>query len=332
MNALRPLRDSLRAPLPVYVLVGSDPWLARAALDEIRAAVLEPATRAFNDAAFSAGDDGAAGFGDVARTVPMMAARRLVVVKQVEEANAALLDAVLAYLAAPCPSAVLVLLGEKFPGPSGGVDRGIRIQNAAKKAGLVLKLDAGSVDFAEFVGLLAKDRGVTLASDAGRALAELSGDELAILAANLEKCADYVGAGGTVTAAVVEEVCVSTVDTEVWGLTDALVTRDRDRALGTLHRLLEDGEPPHRLLAMVAWQLRQVLAIQDVVKRGLSDREANVRLPPQKVRAIRDSVGRRPLSPSATLEELAAVNRAMNSSRAGDRRVVEAWILRLVAL
>lgn len=331
MNALQPLRDSLRAPLPVYVLVGSDPWLARAALEAVREAVLVPATRAFNDASFSASEDRPGAILDVAQTVPMMAPRRLVVVKQLEEAPVALLDALLDYVAAPSPSTVLVLLGEKFPGASGGMDRGVRIQNAAKKTGLVLKLEASAVSPGDFCGMVARERGVRLLPDAVRRLVELTGDELSVLAANVEKCADFVGPGGVIDPAVVDELCVSTVDAEVWGLTDALVTRDRDRALGALHRLLEDGEPGHRLLAMVAWQLRQVLALQDAIRRGLPEREANVRLPPQKIRAIRELVSKRPLSPSATLEELAAVNRAMNSSRAGDRRILEAWILRLVA-
>ena len=46
--------------------------------------------------------------------------------------------------------------------------------------------------------------------------------------------------------------------------------------------------------------------------------------------AIREVVAKRPVSPSAMLEELAAVNRAMNYSRAGDRRIFEGFVLRLV--
>jgi len=332
MKALQPLRDSLASPAPVYVLVGSDPWLARAALELVRESVLSGATRAFNDAAFAAGEERGPGLLDVARTVPMMADRRLVVVRQMEEASAALLEVLLTYMQAPVPSTVLVLLGEKFPGATGGVDRGLRISNAAKKVGFVAKLEAGSVEPLEFAALVSANLSVKVAPDAVRKLVELNGGELSLLAGDLEKCSDYVGKGGTVTAAVVEELCVSTVEADVWGLTDAIIVRDRDRALGTLHRLLEDGDAGHRILGMVAWQLRQVLALQDVVKRGLPEREANVRMPPQKVRAVKELIAKRPLRPSVVLEELASVNRAMNSSRAGDRRILEAWVLRLVTL
>lgn len=330
MTPLAPLLDSLAAPAAVYVLVGAEALLVREAEGALVAAVANGPTAAFNHAAFTAGEDGALNFRDVASSAPMMAARRLVVIRQMQDANVALLDAILAYASDPVPSTVLALVGEKMPRAVGGVDRGVRIVNAVKRTGVVLKLDGTGVDPAAFAAGRARDRGAAIDRDAAALVAEFVGGELALIAADVEKCADYVGPGGTITRAVVEEVCASTAEADVWALTDAIVSRDPKRGLETLHRLLEDGEAPHRLLASVAWQLRQVLALQDAARRGLSEREAGVRMPPQKLRAIREQVKRRPVSPSAMLEELAAVNRAMNSSRAGDRRVFEAFVLRLL--
>jgi DNA polymerase-3 subunit delta len=330
MNPLDAVTTSLANPPPVYVLVGPESLLVRQAEEEVRVAIASGPVAAFNHAVFTAGEDGALAFRDVAATAPMMAARRLVVIRQVQDANAALLDAVLAYVGAPSPTTVLVLTGEKFPGASGGVDRGLRIMNAAKKVGLVLKLDGEGVDAAAFATTRVKERGARIERDAAMLLVEFVGGELSLVAADAEKCADFVGEGGVVTRAVVEEVCASTAEADVWALTDAIVTRDADRGLATLHRLLEDGEAPHKLLASVAWQVRQVLALQDAARRGISEREANIRMPPQKLRMIREVVAKRPVSPSALLEELAAVNHKMNSSRAGDRRIFEAFVLRLV--
>lgn len=330
MNPLAPLTASLSNPAPVYVIVGSELLLVRQAEESLRLAVANGPTAAFNHAVFTAGEDAAMSFRDVAATAPMMAARRLVVIRQVQDANAALLDLVLAYVQAPCPSTVLVAVGEKLPAASGGVDRGTRIVNAVKKSGIVLKLDGEGVDPAAFAATRATERGVRIDRDAAALIAAFVGGELALVAADVDKCADYVGAGGQITRAVVEEVCTTTAEADVWALTDAIVARDLDRGLETLHRLLEDGEATHKLLASVAWQLRQVLALQDALRRGLSERDANVRMPPAKLRAIRELVQRRPVSPSAMLEELAAVNRAMNSSRAGDRRIFEAFVLRLL--
>lgn len=331
MSPLQPLLDTLGAPLPVYLLVGVDPVVTREALAALRHAVLLGPTAAFNDAVVVAAEGGMA-FLDLARTVPMMAPRRLVHLRQVEEAPVAVLDALLEYVQAPVPSTVLVVTGERFPGAVGGVDRGARITNAAKKVGLVVDAKAAAADPAGFARARAQSLGVRLDPGGVRRLLDYTDGELALLETDLQKCAAFVGDGGLVDEAVVEEVCTSTAEAQVWTLTDALIARDRDRALGTLHRLLEDGEAPHRILASLAWQLRQVLALQDAVRRGLSERDAGVRMPPQKVRAVKDLVRARPVRPSTLLNELAAVNRAMNLSRAGDRRVLEAWVARLCGL
>jgi DNA polymerase-3 subunit delta len=152
-----------------------------------------------------------------------------------------------------------------------------------------------------------------------------------VLSADVEKCASFVGPGGSVDRETVDAVCAYVAEANAWALTDAIVQHDADTALATLHRLLEDGEPSHKLLATVAWQLRQVLLVQDAARRGLSDRDAGIRMPPHKLRAVRALVDKRPQSPSGLLEELARVNRAMNSSRAGDRRALEGFVLRLVS-
>jgi DNA polymerase-3 subunit delta len=330
VSPLDALARTFASPAPIYVLVGPEGLLVREAEESVRAAFASGPTAAFNHTVFTAGEQGAVAFSQVAATAPMMAARRLVVIRQIQDADAALMDALMAYAAAPVSSTVLVVSGEKMPAAQGGVDRGVRFTNAAKKVGFVLKLDGEGVDPVALAVARAKELGARMEPDAARRIVEMTGGELALVAADAEKCAGFVGAGGVVTRAVVEEVCHEVAEADVWALTDALIAKDVDRGLEALHRLLEDGEAPHRLLASVAWQLRQVLALQDAIRRGLSERDANVRMPPQKLRAVREQVQRRPVSPSQVLEELARVNQGMNSARAGDRRVFEAFVLRLV--
>lgn len=332
MDPLKPLHDSLAQPLPFYLLVGSESLLVHEAEDAVRKAVLSGPTAAFNDAVLTAGEESTLGFADIALQLPMMAKRRLVVIRQIQEANAALLDRLLAYAQAPVPSTVLVVVGEKMPAATGGVDRGIRIANAVKKSGMVLKLDGEGVDPAGFAMSRAKELGVKLEKDAAGLLAHLVGDDLSVIAGEVEKCAGYAGPGGVIDRTVVELMCVSTAETEVWALTNALMARDRNRALESMHRLLEDGEATHKLMASIAWQLRQMLVVQDVIARGLSEREANLRMPPNVLRSIKELVSKTQIRPSVLLEELAATSRAMNSSRAGDRRIFEALVLRLTVL
>ncbi|MSQ03893.1 MAG: DNA polymerase III subunit delta [Myxococcales bacterium] len=330
MSALEELRRSLASPLPVYVCVGDEALFVAEAVEAVRAAVLSGGLAAFNHAVYSGGEEGAAGVADGCRQVPVMAARRLVELRQVQDSNVATLDALLGYVAAPVDSTVLLISGVKMPAAVGGADRGVRVVNAVKKVGLVVKLDGAGMDPGAFARARARPWNATIDHGAVQALVELGGDDFDALAGNVERCAAFVGEGGTVTAAVVGEVCVSTAEADVWGLTDAIVAGNVDGAVGALHHLLEDGEPPHRLMASIAWQLRQVLLVQDAVRRRIPERDAGVRMPPFKLRAVREMVERRPVSPSVWLEALAVASRRMNSSRSGDRRVLEAFVLGLV--
>lgn len=335
MDPLNALRASLNQPAPIYVLVGGESLLRREALTLVRDTVASGPVAAFNDATYTAGtasDLDPLGFSDVARTAPMMAPRRLVTVRQVEDANVALLDALLAYAQAPVDTTVLVITGEKFPAASGGMDRGLRIQNAVKKSGLVLKLDVDAGDRAAFARNAASAMSARIEPGAVQLLQTLHGDDLAALVADVEKCANFVGSGGVITEATVDEVCVSTADADSWGITNGIIARDRNKALEALHRLLEDGEPPHKLLHGMAWQLRQVLTLQDGLRRGLSEGQMGLRIHPRTAAMVKALIQKRPVSPSAMLDEIANVNRAMNSSRAGDRRVFEAWVVRLTEL
>lgn len=331
MSALDTLKASLASPAPVYVLVGSEALLVREAETTLREALVTGPFAQLNHAVFTAGEDSAMGFAEATATLPMMAPRRVVELRQVQDANAVLLDALLAYVQAPRAGAVLLVSGERFPSASGGMDRGLRIRNAVKKTGVIVELDGEGVDPVSFAVARARERGVSLPQATARTLAEFSGGDLSALAADVEKCAHFVGPGGTIDIDAVEAVCAWVAEASAWTLTDAIVARDKDLALSTLHRLLEDGEASHKLLGSVAWQLRQVLLVQDCARRGISEREAGVRMPPQKLRDVRKAVEARPQSPSALLEELAEVNRRMNSSRAGDRRILEGFVLRLVA-
>jgi DNA polymerase-3 subunit delta len=331
VDPLVALHEGLEAPPPVIVLVGSESMLVRQGVDAVRGALCTGPMASLNHAAFTAGEEGALGFAETARTAPMMASRRVVELRQVQDATVALLDAVLAYVQAPVPSAVLVLHGDRFPGAVGGVDRGVRIVNAARKTGLVLKLDGSGVDPLLVARARAEALGARIDRAAAEALVAMVGGDLTALAAEVEKAAAYVGPGGTIDRAAAEQVGSLTAESDAWALVGAIVAGDRAVALESLHRLLDDGEAPHKLMATVAWQLRQVLLVQDAQQRGIDERELGVRMRPDTARAVREMVRRRAVSPAALLETLARCSHRMNRSRAGDRRIFEGLVLELVA-
>lgn len=324
--------EALKNPASIYLLLGTESLLVKNAEEAVTRASLSGGFASLNHGIFHAGEEPALGFAAIASTLPMMAPRRLVVLRQIQEASVALLESLMNYVQSPSPTTVLVITGEKMPAAVGGVDRGIRISNAIKKSGVFARFDGEGTDPVQFAIQQAKTLGVSLERDAAAKLRVLVGDDLTGIAGELEKLAGYVGAGGRIDMAAVDAMCSSSADTEVWALTNALVGRNRAAALEAMHRLLEDGEAPHRLMVNVTWQIRQMLILQDVIHRNLPERDAGLRMPPNVARAMRETLQKVTLSPASIMEELAVANRRMNSSRAGDRRTFEALVLRLTVL
>src|SRR5262245_58203501 len=89
---------------PVYVLASAEPLLLDRALTALRDRTVPDALRAFNLDAIEGKGATAARILAAARTVPMMAERRLVLVRDLAAMSAAEMAALVPYLEAPCPS------------------------------------------------------------------------------------------------------------------------------------------------------------------------------------------------------------------------------------
>ena len=114
-------------------------------------------------------------------------------------------------------------------------------------------------------------------------------------------------------------------------MVDAIVSRNADKALATTHRLLEGGSAPHQLAHLIAWRMRKLIELQGVMRRGEDPWKAKLGMRSDSMRAAQAAIRAQPLSTARVLETLAAANEKMNSSRTGDRRVLEGLVLALSA-
>ncbi len=334
MSSAPPKTGSAPGPAPalapIHLLVGDVGLLVREAEEQLISDAFEGRSPGFNMASFSAETGGWSAM-DMAKTPPMMARRRVVVIREMEKASVELLDALMAYADKPVPTTLLVLVGEKLPAATGGVDRGRRLENKLKEGGGVKRFKSADQDPAGFAISRAAEAGCTLDRRAASLLVDRVGQDLGRLDAEVEKMAAFVGGKGAIGADVVEQVTSLVAEAVIWALTDAVLARDADHGLAALHRLLEDGEPSHRLLAMVSWQMRQLLELQDSMVHNAPEPASWARMPHAKKSAARQALQQRPLSPSRLLAALARTNREMNRSPAGDRRIFEGLIMELTA-
>jgi DNA polymerase-3 subunit delta len=248
-DPLAPLRDG--EPGPLYFVHGKERYLVDRAVDLLRARVLDPRTRDFNYELFYGKEAGAARIVQAARTLPMMAKRRLILVRDADEMKADELAGLIPYVQSPAPETCLVFVGEK-------VDARLKFFTAFKKSGVLLKLDPlYERQLPDFVRGEARARGVQIA--------------LGQLADAVERLALYVGGqdGGrkNVGPDDVETVVATTRQRSVFELANAVGEGSRPRALAMLTSMLDAKESGVRIVAMLARHVRQLWITQELLQR-----------------------------------------------------------------
>jgi DNA polymerase-3 subunit delta len=125
---------------------------------------------------------------------------------------------------------------------------------------------------------LARDDGREIAPAAVEELLDRTGSDLGALSGELEKLVLHAGPGVRIEPAHVREVVSAVRPHAVEELTDRLARRDLGGAARALRRLLAGGEPPVRLLAFVAANLRRALHVAELAEAGLGPDEIARRL------------------------------------------------------
>jgi DNA polymerase III delta subunit len=189
--------------------------------------------------------------------------RRVVVVDNAE----ALRD--LAVISSFPPEAALVLVTvERLP--ASRARRAPRAKPAtAPPATLVEAVDAVSgtieridrllpTDVPAWIEARARLHGIRLTSEAVGALASVAGPDTERIEQELKKLGAYAG-GAAASAADVGLLVSGAIEADVFELTQAVVRKDARTAVGTLERLLAEGNAVQQILALLLWQFRVLL-------------------------------------------------------------------------
>jgi DNA polymerase III subunit delta len=327
-DPLAPLRSG--EPGPLYLITGKERFLVDRAVDLLRERVLDPRTRDFNYDVFHGKDATAQRVLSAARTLPMMARRRLVLIRDADEIKADEATALVAYVAAPCAETCLVLVAEK-------VDARMKFWSAFKKHGRTVScLPLYERQLPQFVRDEARVRGVKLEAGAAELLAGEIGADLGQLADAVERLAVYVSdrpaEARSVSARDVEEQVATTRQRSVFELCNAVGDGDRPRALEILGAMIAARESGVRVVALLARHVRQLWSAAALLAKGAgkSDLASALGIPPFFIDGIADQARR---FGRADYERMhAALYRAdveLKRSRLDDARLMEQLILEL---
>jgi DNA polymerase III delta subunit len=111
--------------------------------------------------------------------------------------------------------------------------------------------------------------GKRLAAGASELIVRRAGTETALLTMELEKLCLYVGDHASITEDDVRLVFRDMAESWIFDFTSALATRQLARALPVLRGLIEQGEPPLRLLGMMAREVRLLLTARECLDDAL---------------------------------------------------------------
>jgi DNA polymerase-3 subunit delta len=244
---------------PAYLLAGEEALHREDTLAAIRGAVLADGPSDFN---FDRLDGDTATPGallDAVQTLPVMARRRLVVVREPEGTRrssrgaAEALPEVIAGLDAAA-GVVLVVVAAK-------VDGRARWVRAFAEPAVVVRCDPprGVREMAAFVREEAARQDVRFQQGAAELLAERTGPQLLMLRQEIAKLSLLAGPGEPVTRA---HVVSGTSEERIWELTDAIGGGRTADALGVLARLLRSGAAPPLVLAALVSHFRKLLRLR----------------------------------------------------------------------
>jgi DNA polymerase-3 subunit delta len=267
-----------RSLAPAYLLAGDDQAKLDAALTALRArAEREGGPGALE----SFGGDGAPDADGLIASIPAMsltAGRRYLLADGVQAWSAAQAKAVIAALCSLPPDVTVVLIAREEP------------PKARAPKGLAEAVEAAGGDVRNYRAPRARDlparlvadaqrRGFTLDADAARLLVERMGESTTRLGTELNRLALWAGEGGSVGRDDLEAMIADTSEEVVWALSDAIVDRDRPRAMATAARLTAQGESVTPLIYQAAKRLREARLALAGLDAGRSAKELESSLP-----------------------------------------------------
>jgi len=278
---------------PVYLLFGQEAHLARQAYDRLFAAAVAGGPRGFNDQVFegkSASGDDVAG---AAQHLPMMAKRRVIVVRNAGDLKKEAQDRLAEYCANPNPTTVVIFLGSD--GANKVLDGRGKLAKNVKKVGRWCEFKKlYGRNLSNWIDREARALGKRLESDGADLFEALMGNDLAQISNGLRHAALFVGDRDTITREDLGEVLVGRRAEALWDLLDSVGKRNLQLALTNLQLLWAQGEAPYGVMSLLARRVRQLLAIEIALSRGLPQNDAMMAagVPPNMTWKWRDQLGR----------------------------------------
>lgn len=247
---------------PAYLVAGAEPLLRDDALAGIEEFVLGDAPRDFNLDRIELGQAAPGRLEEALGSLPFMASRRLVVLREGEgrgpKLDAKWTEVIEQWLGGDRSDATAVLIVV-----TAKVDKRSKWVKAFREPALRVECDAPTKarEIAHFLQEEAARQGVTLDAEAAGLLGERIGPQLLLLRQEIEKAALLAGPGIPIERKHVELSVASVAEEPIWDLTDAIGQGRTADALGQLARMMSQGAAAPAVLGALASHFRKLVRV-----------------------------------------------------------------------
>jgi len=253
----------------VYLLQGPEEFVKRSAVEKLREAILPAGLEILNETVLEG--TGVSGIIESAETLPVMCDKRLVFVKEwalltgakaKDEADEA--EKFEKWLPGSPDTCITVFLLR------GEADKRKKIYKAFEKHAKIVTFSyLTDGEIAKWIASRLKPKKKVMKAEAVNALIFLAGRDLTRLSGEVDKLAAFVGEKGEISKEDISSAVTPSAESNVFYMIDALVAGNAKRAYELLNAMLDAGEGPIGILAMITRQLRLMTHVKLMRDEGL---------------------------------------------------------------
>ncbi|MFA6321439.1 MAG: DNA polymerase III subunit delta [Candidatus Omnitrophota bacterium] len=251
---------------PVFLFLGADSYSKDQAIKKLSDSIFGSSSRDLDYKVFDCNEDEACDILDHVSTIPFLASKRLVVVKNFKKLSEEDISRIIAYIKNPNKYTYLVIDAE---------DESI-LKDHPEIMRNVVSSRFGELSDPQFYSrakemLSSAAPGKNITSDAAKALKELYGGDMGSVSQELKKLSSFVGDRDQIEAEDVESVAGKHISASAFDLTDAIEVNDLKKALGIISELTLSGKKHYEIVGLLCWQMKRLFKGRLLLEKGTPD-------------------------------------------------------------
>lgn len=249
---------------PIYFFFGEEPYLIQQATQYLKVCALAGGAADFNFTSFYAADVNVSQVRDEVETLPMMAPRRVILLREVHDLTDKEWQELESLFTSPVDSSVFIL-------SAGKIDK-------RKKFFKILLEKAQLVEFKKpfenqipgWVRHICKGHALTISDDAIQLLHRLVGSQLTEIEAEVRKLADFISPKVDIALEDVAKCVSKKREENVFDLCESIANGSRVEALEQLVQLLDQGQNEVGIVSLISRHIRILQLIRQGLEQNLT--------------------------------------------------------------